>query len=126
MTENERIIGEKYKIIKKIGSGSFGRVYKAENILNKEEVAIKEITKSLLEGSDYLYEAFGKELEIMKLCESKNSVKLIEHLEDEENHYLFVGYFRTDISLWPAEFREYGREGLCGVSGQPQCRDSGC
>ena len=83
MTENERIIGEKYKIIKKIGSGSFGRVYKAENILNKEEVAIKEITKSLLEGSDYLYEAFGKELEIMKLCESKNSVKLIEHLEDE-------------------------------------------
>ena len=99
MNDYVRIIGNKYKIIKKIGSGSFGRVYKGENILNGEFIAIKEISKSLLEGSDYLYEAFGKELEIMKLCESKNSVKLIEHLEDEENHYIIMELCDSDLEI---------------------------
>lgn len=35
------IIGNKYKILEKIGSGSFGTIYKGENIRNKEHVAIK-------------------------------------------------------------------------------------
>ena len=99
MTESERIIGNKYKIIKKIGSGSFGRVYKGENILNNELIAIKEVSKSILEGSEYLYEAFGKELEIMKLCETKNSVKLIEHLEDEEYHFIIMELCDSDLEV---------------------------
>ena len=35
------LIGNKYKILEKIGSGSFGTIYKGENIRNKEQVAIK-------------------------------------------------------------------------------------
>ena len=99
MTESERIIGNKYKIIKKIGSGSFGRVYKGENILNNELIAIKEVSKSLLDGSEYLFEAFGKELEIMKLCETNNSVKLIEHLEDEEYHFIIMELCDSDLEV---------------------------
>ena len=99
MSESERIIGNKYKILKKIGAGSFGRVYKGENILNNELIAIKEVSKSLLDGSEYLFEAFGKELEIMKLCETKNSVKLIEHLEDDEYHYIIMELCDSDLEV---------------------------
>lgn len=35
------IIAEKYKVIKKIGQGSFGTIYLAEHILTNRQVAIK-------------------------------------------------------------------------------------
>uniref|UniRef100_A0A0E0KST6 non-specific serine/threonine protein kinase n=1 Tax=Oryza punctata TaxID=4537 RepID=A0A0E0KST6_ORYPU len=37
----ERVIGGKFKLGKKIGSGSFGELYLAENIQNSESVAVK-------------------------------------------------------------------------------------
>ena len=60
MFNNETPIGNKYKILKFIGSGQFGRVYKAENILTGEIVAIKEINKVLLKRNEYLEQAFFK------------------------------------------------------------------
>ena len=36
-----QIFFEKYKIIKKIGQGSFGRIYSCQDILTKEYFAIK-------------------------------------------------------------------------------------
>ncbi len=38
---NDNIINKKYRLIEKIGCGSFGSIYKAENIRTKELVAIK-------------------------------------------------------------------------------------
>ncbi|XP_042543037.1 casein kinase I-like [Dipodomys spectabilis] len=35
------IVGEKYKLLRKIGSGSFGDIYLAVNVINSEEVAVK-------------------------------------------------------------------------------------
>lgn len=35
------IIGKKYKLIKKIGSGAFGQIWKAIHITNKKKVAVK-------------------------------------------------------------------------------------
>ena len=39
-TEN-KIIGKKYKITKKLGSGAFGEIFHAYHIDTKEEYAIK-------------------------------------------------------------------------------------
>jgi serine/threonine protein kinase len=39
--ETEQIIANKYKLIKQIGNGSFGSIYKAVNIRTNENVAIK-------------------------------------------------------------------------------------
>ncbi|CAF3331972.1 unnamed protein product [Rotaria socialis] len=40
-TKNEFLIGGKYRLVRKIGSGSFGDIYFGINITNGEEVAIK-------------------------------------------------------------------------------------
>ena len=57
---NDNIINKKYRLIEKIGSGSFGSIYKAENIRTKELVAIKvESIKSetkLLKNESIIYQ----------------------------------------------------------------------
>ena len=99
MFNNETPIGNKYKILKFIGSGQFGRVYKAENILTGEIVAIKEINKVLLKRNEYLEQAFFKELKVMKLCDSNNSVKFIENIETEETHNIIMELCDTDLDI---------------------------
>jgi casein kinase 1 epsilon len=37
----DHVVGGKFKLGKKIGSGSFGELYLAVNIQNSEEVAVK-------------------------------------------------------------------------------------
>jgi serine/threonine protein kinase len=45
MVEDDDIINktffEKYKVIKKLGQGSFGQVYSGTNIKNEETIALK-------------------------------------------------------------------------------------
>lgn len=41
ITNKDFIVATKYKLIRKIGSGSFGDIYVSINVTNGEEVAIK-------------------------------------------------------------------------------------
>lgn len=62
------IIGRKYKILNKIGNGSFGVVYKGENIRTKEPVAIK------IESLSCKNRLLKNEAKICRLLESNNGV----------------------------------------------------
>lgn len=44
-TSCNKIFFSKYKTIKKIGEGSFGKIYSAVNISNNEKLAIKFVRK---------------------------------------------------------------------------------
>jgi serine/threonine protein kinase len=58
LSNNEIIIGKKYKIIKEIGEGSFGKIFKSLNIFTNEFVAIKiekKREKSLLKLETNIY-----------------------------------------------------------------------
>ena len=49
-------IWDKYEELGKLGTGSFGSVYKAKNKITGTYVAIKEIIKSKYNSSEYLSE----------------------------------------------------------------------
>lgn len=58
MTDESKIYFSKYKPIKKIGEGSFGKIYSAMNINNNEQFALKmevrEGGQNLLESEAYV------------------------------------------------------------------------
>jgi serine/threonine protein kinase len=58
LSNNNIIIGKKYKIIEEIGEGSFGKLFKAVNIFSDEYVAIKiekKLNKSILKLETNIY-----------------------------------------------------------------------
>ena len=95
--EEEKIINNKYKLIKIIGKGSFAKVYLSHLLTNKEDLyAIKLIPKKKLENQ-YLYDALFREIRIMEICVCENSVKLYDFFEDEINYYLIMELCDTDL-----------------------------
>lgn len=77
------LIAKKYKIIEEIGDGTFGKVFKAENILTKNMVAIK-IEKEK-ESRILKYEA-----RIYNLLNNINNIPKIRLFGTEENYTYMV------------------------------------
>ena len=72
---------EKYKIIKSIGNGNFGDVFKATNTQTGEMVAIKKFKKKYADWDDCLTE---KEIHSLRKMNHRNIIKLKEvlHVND--------------------------------------------
>jgi serine/threonine-protein kinase ULK/ATG1 len=92
------ILNNRYKLEKKIGEGSYGKVYKAKDIKDNDNlVAIKQVSKMRINRDFYLIEALKKELSIMKFISSENSVKLIEDFETEDNYNFVMELCDSDL-----------------------------
>lgn len=99
-------VTEKYDLIQKIGSGSYGLLVKAQNKKTGEIVAIKQIT--CLDEDDQLYKAIIREVHILRKLSSiegnKNTTKLIDIIASKdftksETPYLFfvMEYMSADL-----------------------------
>jgi len=75
---------DKYVKGEKIGSGSFGTVYEAKNLIFNNTVAMKVITKSDGMDSEYI----KNELDILKKLSHPNIVRIYEFYESENDYYL--------------------------------------
>ena len=93
------ILNETYKIIKEIGSGSFGKVYMVENIKSKEKFAVKRINRKDIDENEYLVQAFWKELEVMKKCECENSVRLVEYFQCGSYYNIVMELCDSDLEI---------------------------
>jgi len=93
--ENNTLIGRKYKILNKIGSGAFGIVYKGENILTKELVAIK--VESLADKSRLL----KNEVKICRyLYPNKGFVTIKWFGIDNDNAYAVFNLLGTSLDTY--------------------------
>ena len=90
------------KILKKLGGGSFGAVYKIE--YQGKEYAVKKISKSSIdynddiEKRDYLKNALQREIRFLKkMSEFENSVKFYYFFEDEKDYILVLELCHSDL-----------------------------
>ena len=86
----EYLPSKKYKILSKLGEGSFGMVYLAQNKYTKEKVAMKEIKKA---NKDLLSDGkIRDEIDILKKLDHPDIVRIIESFNTKESYFLVTEY----------------------------------
>ena len=81
---------KKYKILSKLGSGSFGKVFLAQNKYTKEKVAMKQIKKS---NKDLLSDGkIRDEIDILKKLDHPDIVRIIESFNTKDSYVLVTEY----------------------------------
>ena len=73
-------ITQYYEIIKKIGEGGFGKIYKVKNKESGDIRAMKQIMKSKIPD----IEKFQNEIKILSMVDHPNIVRLFEVIEDDK------------------------------------------
>jgi calcium-dependent protein kinase len=88
--ENSGLPAQKYKVISKLGDGSYGTVYLAVNIITKQNVAMKKINKVKENEIDDM--EIKNEIEILKKLDHPNIVKIIEFYSTPKAYYIITDF----------------------------------
>lgn len=83
-------IVENYLLQRPIGKGQFGQVWKGQNKLNGQDVAIKAIGRANLKGK--FYELLENEIQVLKSCDNINIIRLYDIKKTQNNIYLMIEY----------------------------------
>ena len=85
VTINKGDITQFYEVIKKIGEGSYGKIYRVKNKQSGDIRAMKQIMKSKIPN----IEKFQNEIKILAMVDHPNIVRLFEVIEDDKYFNLF-------------------------------------
>jgi len=88
--EIEFAVGQ-YKLMRRIGSGSFSTVWLGEYVVNCRNVAIKVISKNSVQQPNTLTR-FMREISLLKHIDHPFISHFFEIVEDEQNFYLILEY----------------------------------
>jgi len=98
-------INEKYDIQEQIGKGKFAIVYKGIHKSTGRTVAIKILNKQDMTTIDL--ELVKTEMDVLKICQHPNIIKLYDIHENEENIYLIMEYCQGSDLFTYIEKRGY-------------------
>lgn len=111
--EEGAIIGRKYKITNKIGSGSFGVVYKGINIRSNEFVAIK---IESLGGKSKLLKNEAKICRHLTPCKGISSVRY--YGLDQENSYAVFDLLGVSLDTYMDRLKKFSLRTACKLGMQ--------
>ena len=86
ITHSKGRLSSKYKILNELGNGSFGKVIRVENLINKEIYACKKMIKKNIKD----IKSFNNEIDILSKCDHPNIIRLYEIIEGEKNVNLIM------------------------------------
>jgi len=89
-----QIVGQHYKIIKLIGKGEFGKVFKGEDTRTGQVIAIKEVP---INSGDKQFMAeeltrVMREAELMKLLQHPNVVRYFDFVNEQTSLYIILEF----------------------------------
>lgn len=79
-----------YEVSTNLGKGQFGVVKLAKHRKNKNNVAIKTITKANMKPIEVFQQR--REIEVLKMCQHSNIIKLIDLFESSENYFIVLEF----------------------------------
>ncbi len=85
------ILGNRFEIIERLGSGGMGSVYRALDRKIDEEVAVKVIRPEIASDRKNL-DRFANELKLARKINHKNVGRMYEIMEDEDTHFITMEY----------------------------------
>ncbi len=88
--ENTGLPTKKYKILSKLGDGSYGTVFLAVNIMTKQNIAMKKIKKVKENEIDDM--EIKNEIDILKKLDHPNIVKIIEFYSTPKAYYIITDF----------------------------------
>ncbi len=88
--ENTGLPTKKYKILSKLGDGSYGVVFLAVNIMTKQNIAMKKIKKVKENEIDDM--EIKNEIDILKKLDHPNIVKIIEFYSTPKAYYIITDF----------------------------------
>ena len=92
----------KYKLIrKKIGKGSFSKIYKAVDI-HKTEVAVKIIKKKNIKNEKLIQ----REISVLQSLSHENIISLLDVFTTNSNYYLIFEYCKIHLILFHHLYHE--------------------
>ncbi len=92
-TEEKLIIGKNYEVVKKLGEGGMGVVYKAVHNLSGQEVAIKMLPPELSQDEG-IRTRFINEARLLAKLDHPNIVTLYNFLEEDQKFYLIMQFVK--------------------------------
>ncbi|CAD8045822.1 unnamed protein product [Paramecium primaurelia] len=87
---------ENYVLQDVIGSGQYGKVYRAKNMKNDQIVAIKVVKLEKFREVPKLHEFTINEIQTLSKIDNQNIVKFIEMLKTQNNMYLIYDFCNGD------------------------------
>lgn len=84
--KTEGLMTDYYEVVKKLGQGTYGKVYSVKNKTTGEIRACKQLSKHMIQDKTQ----FQTEIEIMITLTHPNILKLYEVFEDERYYYLII------------------------------------
>lgn len=88
--ESSGLPTKKYKVLSRLGDGSYGTVYLAVNLMTKANVAMKKINKVKENEIDEM--EIKNEINILKKLDHPNIVKILEFYSTDKSYYIITDY----------------------------------